>query len=80
MCLKCADLGHLASAKEVHREWVHRLESEVGSEGEGVLTAYLALAYYLLSHNPQNSNKPAGAPATAATGNPPGSAPADGAA
>ena len=44
MCLKCADLGHLASAKEVHREWVHRLESEVGSEGEGVLTAYLALA------------------------------------
>ena len=29
MCLKCADLGHLASAQQVHMQWVHRLESEV---------------------------------------------------
>lgn len=30
MSLKCADLGHLASPKEVHKRWVKKLEEEVG--------------------------------------------------
>lgn len=28
MCLKTADLGHLAAAKSVHRKWVEALEEE----------------------------------------------------
>ena len=26
MILKCADLGHLASPRDVHRQWVQHLE------------------------------------------------------
>ncbi len=29
--MKCADLGHLSSAKEVHLRWVRRLEEEVSA-------------------------------------------------
>jgi hypothetical protein len=29
MALKCADLGHLTSTREVHKKWVYRLEEEV---------------------------------------------------
>ena len=35
MSLKCADLGHLASPKHVHRKWVQKLEEEVRGQGEG---------------------------------------------
>ncbi len=28
LALKCADLGHLTSPREVHKKWVHALEEE----------------------------------------------------
>ena len=34
MSLKCADLGHLAASKEVHCNWVNRLEEEVRMDQE----------------------------------------------
>ncbi len=49
--MKCADLGHLASAEEVHKRWVRQLEEEVrdcpliayvGVESERVGFAHLA--------------------------------------
>ena len=34
MAMKCADLGHLASAKIVHLEWVQALEEEMFRQGD----------------------------------------------
>ena len=34
MAMKCADLGHLASAKSVHLKWVHALEEEMFRQGD----------------------------------------------
>ena len=34
MALKCADLGHLASAQHVHLRWVHLLEEEMFRQGD----------------------------------------------
>lgn len=34
LALKCADLGHLASSTEVHKEWVGRLEEEMFRQGD----------------------------------------------
>ena len=31
MVMKCADLGHLASAEPAHLQWVSLLEEEVGA-------------------------------------------------
>ena len=34
MALKCADLGHLASPRDVHKKWVERLEEEFFRQGD----------------------------------------------
>ena len=34
MAMKCADLGHLASAKSVHLKWVQALEEEMFRQGD----------------------------------------------
>lgn len=34
VALKCADLGHLASSKDVHLHWVSRLEEELFRQGD----------------------------------------------
>ena len=34
MAMKCADLGHLASAERVHRKWVTLLEEEMFRQGD----------------------------------------------
>ncbi len=34
IALKCADLGHLTSSKEVHKQWVSRLEEEMFRQGD----------------------------------------------
>lgn len=34
MAMKCADLGHLASAEHVHVKWVHLLEEELFRQGD----------------------------------------------
>ena len=34
MALKCADLGHLASAESVHLKWVGLLEEEMFRQGD----------------------------------------------
>ena len=34
MALKWADIGHLASPREVHLRWVHRLEEEMFKQGD----------------------------------------------
>ena len=34
MAMKCADLGHLASAKSVHLKWVSLLEEEMFRQGD----------------------------------------------
>ena len=34
MAMKCADLGHLASAESVHLKWVHALEEEMFRQGD----------------------------------------------
>ena len=34
MAMKCADLGHLASAEHVHRKWVGLLEEEMFRQGD----------------------------------------------
>ena len=34
MAMKCADLGHLASAQHVHLRWVHLLEEEMFRQGD----------------------------------------------
>ncbi len=34
MALKCADLGHLAAAPEVHRRWATCLEEELFKQGD----------------------------------------------
>ena len=34
MALKCADLGHLASAEGVHLKWVGLLEEEMFRQGD----------------------------------------------
>lgn len=34
MALKCADLGHLASPRVVHKKWVQHLEEEFFRQGD----------------------------------------------
>ena len=34
MAMKCADLGHLSSARSVHLKWVHLLEEEMFRQGD----------------------------------------------
>ena len=34
VAFKCADLGHLASPREVHRRWVQLLEEEMFRQGD----------------------------------------------
>lgn len=34
VALKCADLGHLASPRTVHKKWVRRLEEEFFLQGD----------------------------------------------
>ena len=34
MAMKCADLGHLASAESVHLKWVHALEEGMFRQGD----------------------------------------------
>lgn len=34
MALKCADLGHLAHKRDVHRRWVMVLEEEMFRQGD----------------------------------------------
>ena len=34
MAMKCADLGHLASAEKVHLQWVSLLEEEMFRQGD----------------------------------------------
>ncbi|KAG1666487.1 hypothetical protein FOA52_004869 [Chlamydomonas sp. UWO 241] len=34
LCLKCADLGHLASPQAVHKRWVLKLEEELFRQGD----------------------------------------------
>ena len=44
MSLKCADLGHLASPKEVHKKWVKRLEEEIFRQGDAERKAGLPVS------------------------------------
>lgn len=34
MALKCADIGHLAAAPELHKKWAKRLEEELFLQGD----------------------------------------------
>ena len=34
MAMKCADLGHLSSARHVHLKWVRLLEEEMFRQGD----------------------------------------------
>eukprot|EP00775_Hariotina_reticulata_P007385 gene7385-7594_t len=44
MCLKAADLGHLAAPPAVHRQWVAALEEENFRQGDRERAAGLAVS------------------------------------
>lgn len=61
MALKMADLGHLASSEEVHRQWVGRLQ-EVGVVGEHTLEAHACACGQAQVHLPAHAAGDASAP------------------
>lgn len=34
MAIKCADVGHLAASREIHRKWAYLLEEELFRQGD----------------------------------------------
>jgi len=56
MAMKCADLGHLTLAWEVHRKWVFRLEDEFFAQGDMEKAKGLP-ASYLMDRHQQGCSK-----------------------